>query len=58
MYLTIIENRMLYFVVLSNSGAIFNITLELNFHAGKSYAIAKYFIQLVHCTIYNNVQPK
>ena len=49
---------MLYFIVLSNSSTIFNITLELNFHAGKSYAIAKYFIQLVHCTIYSNVQSE
>ena len=47
---------MLYFVVLSNSSTIFNITLEVNFDAGKNYAIAKNFIQLVHCTIYSNVQ--
>ena len=45
------KKRMLYFIVLSNSSTIFNITLELNFHAGKSYAVAKYFIQLVHCII-------
>ena len=49
---------MLYFVVLSNSSVIFNNTLELNFHAGKSYAIAKCFIQLVHCIIYSNVQSE
>ena len=49
---------MLYFIMLSNSSTIFNITLELNFHIGKSYATAKYFIQLVHCTIYNNVQSE
>ena len=48
----------MYFVVLSNSSAIFNITLEVNFDAGKNYAVAKYFIQLVHCTIYSNVQSE
>ena len=52
------KTRMLYFVVVSNNSAIFNITLELNFHAGTKYAIAKYLIQLVHCTIYNNVQAE
>ena len=36
----------MYFVVLSNSSAIFNITLEVNFDAGKNSAVAKYFIQL------------
>ena len=50
--------RSQYFIVLSNSSTIFNITLELNFHIGKSDAIAKYFIQLVHCTIYSNVQSE
>ena len=30
----------MYFVVLSNSNAIFNITLEVNVDAGKNYAIA------------------
>ena len=49
---------MLYFIVLSNSSTIFNITLEVNFDVGKSYAIAKYSIQLVHCTIYSNVQSE
>ena len=49
---------MLYFVVLFNSNAIFNIILELNFRAGTKNAIAKYFIQLVHYKIYNNVQAK
>ena len=49
---------MLYFIVLFNSSTIFNITLELNFYVRKSYAIAKYFIQLVHCTIYSNVQSE
>ena len=49
---------MLYFVVLSNSSTIFKISLQLNFHAGTKYAIAKYFIQLVHCTICNNIQAE
>ena len=31
---------MVYFVVLSNSSTIFNITLEVNVDAGKNYAIA------------------
>ena len=47
---------MLYFVVLSSSSAIFNITLEVNVDAGKNYAIVQNFIQLVHCTMYSNVQ--
>ena len=49
---------MLYFVVLCNTSAIFNISLQLNFHAAAKYAIAKYFVELVHCTIYNNIQAE
>ena len=49
---------MLYFVVLCNSNAIFNVSLQLNFLATINYSIAKYFIELVHYTIYNNVQDE
>ena len=49
---------MLYFVVLCNSSAIFIISLQLNFHAATKYAIAKYFIHLERCTIYNNIQAE
>ena len=52
------KSKMLYVVVLCNSSTIFIISLQLNFHAATKYAIAKYFIQLVHCTIYNNIQAE
>ena len=52
------KSRMLYFVVLCNSSAIFNISLQLNFHVAAKYATAKCFIVLVHCTIYNNIQAE
>ena len=52
------KSRMLCFVVLCNSSAIPNISLQLNFYAAAKYAIEKYFIELVYCTIYNNVQAE
>ena len=52
------KSKMLYFVVLYNSSAIFIISLQLNFYAATKYAIAKYFIQLVHCTMHNNIQAE
>ena len=48
---------MLYFIVLSNSSTIFNITLELNFHIGKSYAIANisFSLYIVQYTVMYNL---
>ena len=59
LYLTITEKQDAILCCASrNSSAIFNISLQLNFHAATKYAITKYFIELAYCTIYNNIQAE
>ena len=47
-----------YLVVLFKTSAIPSISSQVSFHAAAKYAVAKYFIQLVQYTIYNNVQAE